>query len=241
MVNTKERLLKEGGDRALDPRATPAVEDYAKTIYKLQERDRRVSTAALAVRLGVTAGSVSAMLHRMDELGYVRHVRYQGVELTQSGRRLALAVLLRHRLLELFLVRALGLSWDRVHEEAEVLEHALSAELEEVIAGWLGDPVRDPHGDPIPTRDGRVVEEPTVSLAHLGPGTAGELVRVSDFDPAVLRHLDQRGIALGDRVEVLGREPFGGPFVVRVEGSRGSAVHRLGPELAAILRVRPAG
>jgi DtxR family transcriptional regulator, Mn-dependent transcriptional regulator len=241
MVKTKERLLKEGGDRALDPRATPAVEDYAKAIYKLEERDGRVSTAALAVRLGVTAGSVSAMLHKLDELGYVRHVRYQGVQLTEPGRRLALAVLRRHRLLELFLVRALGLGWDRVHEEAEILEHALSADLEDAIAAWLGNPVRDPHGDPIPTRDGRVVEEPTTGLASLTPGRTAELVRVSDFDPAVLRHLDQRGIALGDRVEVLGREPFGGSFTVRVEGSRGSTVHSLGPDLAAMLRVRVDG
>jgi DtxR family transcriptional regulator, Mn-dependent transcriptional regulator len=241
MVRTKERLVKEGADRALDPRATPAVEDYAKAIYRLQERDGRVSTAALAARVAVTAGSVSAMLHRMDELGYVRHVRYQGVQLTESGRRLALAVLRRHRLLELFLVRALGLSWDRVHEEAETLEHALSAELEEAIAAWLGDPVRDPHGDPIPSRDGTVVEEPTVSLASLEPGRSGELLRVSDLDPAVLRHLDRRGIALGDRVEVLRREPFGGPFVVVVEGSRGSTVHSLGPDLAATLRVRVDG
>ncbi|MBA2699601.1 MAG: metal-dependent transcriptional regulator, partial [Nocardioidaceae bacterium] len=164
-----------------DYSASSATEDYVKAIYKLESRRRgAVSTNALAAQLGLTASSASGMVRKLADAALVEHVPYRGVRLTESGRRLALAVLRRHRLLELYLTEALGMSWDRVHEHAEVLEHALSAELEELIADKLGDPVRDPHGDPIPTRDGLVIEEPTQCLADLEVGAMGRLVRVSD-------------------------------------------------------------
>ena len=138
-----------------------AVEDYSKAIYALEQRSgaARVSTNALAERLGVTAGSASGMVKRLGELGLVTHQPYRGVSLTEAGRRVALEVIRHHRLLELYLVESLGVPWDRVHEEAEVLEHVLSEQLEELIAAKLGNPTLDPHGDPIPTRD-LTIEEP---------------------------------------------------------------------------------
>src|SRR5436305_13244611 len=138
-----------------------AVEDYAKAIYALAaEREGPVSNNAIAERLHVTPASASAMVKRLDELGLARHVRYRGVELTKKGSQLALEVLRHHRLLELYLAESLGVPWDRVHDEAEVLEHVLSEELEELIAAKLGDPTRDPHGGPIPTRELEIEEDP---------------------------------------------------------------------------------
>lgn len=217
-----------------DYSASSATEDYVKAIYKLESRRRgAVSTNALAAQLGLTASSASGMVRKLADAALVEHVPYRGVRLTESGRRLALAVLRRHRLLELYLTEALGMSWDRVHEHAEVLEHALSAELEELIADKLGDPVRDPHGDPIPTRDGLVIEEPTQCLADLEVGAMGRLVRVSDSDPEMLRHLTSCGVSLGDQVEVLGWQPFGGGVLVRFADQ----MHCIGRELAGAMRV----
>jgi DtxR family transcriptional regulator, Mn-dependent transcriptional regulator len=212
-----------------------AVEDYAKAVYAIESRgDGPVSTNALADRLGVTAGSASAMIKKLHALGLVTHVPYRGVELTGAGEKLALEVLRHHRLLELFLVEELGLPWDRVHAEAEVLEHVLSEELEALIAAKLGDPTVDPHGDPIPTPDGRVAEAPTTALDALPVGAAGVFVRVSDSDPAMLRYLDSRGIRPGDAFEVVDRQPFGGPLFVRFGGE----THPLGGELAAAMRTQ---
>src|SRR5213080_1020350 len=178
------------------PTPTAAVEDYAKAIYALSHDGRDpVSTTALAERLGVTAASASAMVKRLDEMGLARHAPYHGVELTERGSQLALEIIRHHRLLELYLTETLGLPWDRVHDEAEVLEHVLSEELEELIAAKLGDPTHDPHGDPIPTRDGRMPASATVSLQALGAGDCGTFVRISDSDPEMLRYLAARGIA----------------------------------------------
>src|SRR5437763_9444018 len=142
-----------------------AVEDYAKAIYALQTAAHGpVSNNALAGRLGVTPASASAMVKKLGNLGFVEHVPYRGVELTAAGTKVALEVLRHHRLLELYLAESLGLPWDRVHDEAEVLEHVLSEELEELIAAKLGHPTHDPHGDPIPTRDGRIVEAVSTPL-----------------------------------------------------------------------------
>src|ERR1700742_17655 len=186
-----------------------AVEDYAKAIYALQMRDEQpVSTTALAERLGVTAASASGMVKRLGELGLVTHRRYHGVLLTEAGERVALEVIRHHRLLELYLVESLGVPWDRVHEEAEVLEHVLSEELEELIAAKLGNPTRDPHGDPIPTRELTIEEEPTQSLQALQAGACGRFTRVSDSDPEMLRFLADRGISPGDSFEVIDKQPF---------------------------------
>jgi len=211
-----------------------AIEDYAKAIYVLETRgDEPVSTNALAERLGVTPGSVSAMLRKLTELELVAHQPYHGVRLTESGRRLALEIIRHHRLLELFLAEVLDMPWDRVHAEAEVLEHVLSNELEEMIDAKLGSPTHDPHGDPIPTAEFTIDEGETRSLADLKPGAEGAFVRVSDSDPAMLRYLGERGVTPGARFEVVDRQPFGGPLFVRF----GADVHPLGGELAQAMRV----
>jgi DtxR family Mn-dependent transcriptional regulator len=211
-----------------------AVEDYAKAIYVLETRaGEPVSTTALAERLRVTPGSVSAMVKKLDELELVTHTPYRGVRLTPQGRRTALEVIRHHRLLELFLAEVLEMPWDRVHEEAEVLEHVLSTELEEIIAAKLGNPTRDPHGDPIPTTDFEIEETETRSLADLHPGDEGVFVRVSDSDPEMLRYLGDRGVTPGARLEVIERQPFGGPLFVRF----GEHVHPLGGALAQAMRV----
>src|SRR3954470_19671619 len=198
-----------------------AVEDYAKAIYALQRGDGAVSTTALAERLGVTAASASGMVRKLDEHGLVTHVPYRGVRLTDDGTRLALEVLRHHRLLELYLAESLGVPWDRVHAEAEVLEHVLSEELEALIAAQLGNPTHDPHGDPIPAADLTIAEEPTRALAALAPGERGTFVRVSDADPEMLRSLAGQGISPGHDLEVVERQPFGGPLFVRF----GDSVH----------------
>ncbi len=177
-----------------------SVEDYAKAIYALEDRYGVASTNALAERLGVSAPAVSAMVKKLEALGYVSHVRYRGVRLTASGRRVALEVLRHHRLLETYLVEELGVPWDRVHAEAEVLEHHLSEGLEARIAAKLGEPTHDPHGDPIPALDGSVDEPETVRLDSLPKGERARFVRVSDSDPALLRELARLGIAPGDEV-----------------------------------------
>ncbi len=211
-----------------------AVEDYAKTVYALAlEAEGSVSTTAVAERLGVTPGSASAMLKRLGELGLVAHSPYKGVALTAHGTRVALEVIRHHRLLELYLVQELGMGWDRVHAEAEVLEHVLSEELEALIAAKLGEPDTDPHGDPIPSPELVVPADATEPLDALEAGAVGCFVRVSDSDPAMLRYLTERGIAPGDRFEVVDRQPFGGPLFVRF----GEGVHAFGGALAASMRV----
>jgi DtxR family transcriptional regulator, Mn-dependent transcriptional regulator len=219
---------------AILDRASSAVQDYVKAIYSLESRSGgAVSTNALAERLGVTPASASGMVRRLDELGLVSHVPYRGVRLTPDGRALALEVLRHHRLLELYLSESLGVPWDRVHEEAEVLEHVLSEDLEELIAAKLGDPTHDPHGDPIPTRDGRIEEQSTQALDSLRSGERGTFVRISDSDPEMLRYLANRGVSPGDRLEVVEHQPFGGPVFARFGGD----VHVLGGGLAGAMRV----
>jgi DtxR family Mn-dependent transcriptional regulator len=217
---------------------SPAIEDYSKAIFALESRSQEpVSTNALAERLGITPGSVSAMLKKLDELGLTSHVPYRGVRLTADGRRLALEVIRHHRLLESFLADTLGMPWDRVHAEAEVLEHVLSEDLEELIAAKLGHPTVDPHGDPIPSADLELEERPTHSLESLQDGEEGTFVRVSDSDSEMLRYLAGCGISPGDRFAVRERQPFGGPVFVRF----GKREHALGGRLAAAMRVEVDG
>jgi DtxR family Mn-dependent transcriptional regulator len=214
---------------------TEAVEDYAKAIYALARRaDGPVGTSALARRLGVSPGTVTAMLKRMADLGLVEHRPYHGVALTAAGERVALEVIRHHRLLEAYLADALGMPWDRVHAEAEVLEHYISEDLEERIATALGDPSHDPHGDPIPDRElALAADADGVALAWLEPGEGGVFSRVSDSDPEMLRYLAELGIRPGIEVRVERRDPFEGPIYVRAAGD----VHALGGELAQAMRV----
>jgi DtxR family transcriptional regulator, Mn-dependent transcriptional regulator len=217
-----------------EPRLSEAIEDYAKAIYALARRgDGAVTTNALVERLGVTAGSVSAMLKRLAEMGLARHEPYHGVQLTADGERVALSVMRQHRLLELYLVEHLGVPWDRVHDEAEALEHVISKDLEARIAAKLGHPTHDPHGDPIPDADLVIDEGETRSLDDLTAGERGRFVRVSDSDSEMLRYLDGRGITLGDELEVVERQPFDGPLTVRF----GSVEHVIGGRLARAMRI----
>jgi DtxR family Mn-dependent transcriptional regulator len=216
------------------PRLSEAIEDYAKAIYALgRGGEGAVTTNALAARLGVTPGSVSAMLKKLAERGLARHEPYRGVQLTDEGERVALEVMRHHRLLELYLAEHLGVPWDRVHEEAEALEHVISEDLEARIAAKLGHPTHDPHGDPIPSADLVIDEGDTRSLADMDVGDRGRFARISDEDPEMLRYLDGRGIALGDELEVLDRQPFGGPLTVRF----GPEDHVLGGALALAMRI----
>ena len=217
-----------------EPRPSEAIEDYAKAIYALaRRRNGAVTTSAIADRLGVTPGSASAMIKKLAERGLAEHAPYRGVTLTPEGERVALEVLRHHRLLELYLARYLDVPWDRVHDEAEALEHVLSEDLEARIAAKLGDPTHDPHGDPIPTADLIIEEGTTTALADVEIGARGRFVRVSDSDPELLRYLGERGIELGDELAVLERQPFDGPTTVRF----GDVVHVLGGALVEVMRV----
>ncbi|MDN5853138.1 MAG: metal-dependent transcriptional regulator, partial [Actinomycetia bacterium] len=194
-----------------------ATEDYLKVIFALGEWDtgstvaaRAVASSAVAARLGLSASSVSEMVRKLGGLGLVRHERYGAIALTSDGRDEALTVLRRHRLIETYLVRALAYSWDEVHDEAEVLEHAVSALMIERMDAALGHPWRDPHGDPIPTADGVIHQPPARPLSDLDEDEAGYLARIADDDPALLRELSERGLALDVRAVRRGRRPLGG-------------------------------
>jgi DtxR family Mn-dependent transcriptional regulator len=212
-----------------------AVEDYVKAIYVLEQREGKVTTKALAVALDVAAPSVTAMIKRLHAMRLVRHTRYRGVTLTPAGKRMALEVIRHHRLLELYLVEALGLPWDQVHEEAERLEHVISEELEERIAERLGHPVADPHGDPIPTKGGEVEMPAYLALSELSPGTAAVIKRVTDQAPAKLRYLGNLGLFPEVHVTLLDKAPFGGPMSLQVGETRCT----LGDELARQIYVLP--
>jgi DtxR family Mn-dependent transcriptional regulator len=173
------------------------------------------------------------MLRKLDAAGLVTHEPYHGVRLTDAGRRVALEVIRHHRLIELFLAEVLDMPWDRVHAEAEVLEHVISEDLEHLIAEKLGHPGVDPHGDPIPDADLDMKERRGVPLQALEPGASGRFVRVSDEDPEMLRWLADRAVRPGDRVEVLDKQPFEGPITARIGGS----VHTLGGGVAAAMRI----
>ena len=197
---------------------TEVVEDYLKTVFQLSTGEGVATTSSLASRLGVAAPSVSAMLKRLEASELVRRSSDHRVELTEHGRRHALGVVRRHRLLEMFLAEVLGVPWDEVHDEAEVLEHAISPRLEERIDALLKRPTRDPHGDPIPPRLGEHVEDWASPLRSAAPGGSFLVERVSDRDSAALRHLAALGIGPGSVLQVVEWAPFGGPLWVEVDG-----------------------
>ena len=184
-------------DKPIDeiPHVSHAMEDYLKAAYRLKMDGKPATTQLLADELGVSGPSVTNMVKRLDEMRLMRHTRYQGVELTPVGERIALEVVRHHRLLELYLAETLGYPWDEVHDEAEKLEHHVSDELEARMDSFLGYPTRDPHGDPIPTRDGLIPEDTDLLLVELAADTLATVVRVSDRDPVQLRYLAELGLS----------------------------------------------
>jgi len=198
------------------------VEDYVKVIYAHTEwQPDPITTTALAARLGLAASSVTEMTKKLVAFGLVEHERYGAITLTADGTSLALRMVRRHRLIETWLVDKFDYSWDQVHDEAEVLEHALSDRLLDAIDDQLGHPTRDPHGDPIPTAFGHVTRPDAVLLRDAEPGCVGRVVRISDSDPRLLRHLTAESITLDRQLTVVGRTPYGGSFTVRVDGENG--------------------
>ncbi|TSD96100.1 manganese-binding transcriptional regulator MntR [Skermania sp. ID1734] len=207
---------------------TPVAQDYLKVIWTAQEwSPERVSTKLVAERIGVSASTVSEAIRKLADQGLVDHARYGSITLTEEGRRAAVAMVRRHRLLETFLVNELGYGWDEVHDEAEVLEHAVSDLLMSRIDAKLGFPERDPHGDPIPSIDGAVPTPPARQLSDFRDGESGRIARISDADPAMLRYFDSVGIALDTVVRVVERRDFAGTMSVQI-GSAGGAPIDLG-------------
>ena len=192
-----------------------AVEDYLKTIYKLQSGDA-VSTNEVAGALEVSSASATNMIKRLAKMGLAKHESYKGVILTETGKKVALEIIRHHRLLELYLKEVMGYSWENIHEEAEHLEHHISEEFEDKIEEMLGYPTHDPHGDPIPTRDGKIAKTVNDPLSEAALGANLVISRVSDEDPKLLDYLEQIGLMPGATIEVLHKEPFDGPVTLRV-------------------------
>jgi DtxR family Mn-dependent transcriptional regulator len=211
-----------------------STEDYLKAILELQSETGSAQTSAIADRLAVAPPSVSGMLKRLAESGLIEHEPYKGVVLSLTGRRAALKVVRRHRILESYLMSKLGYDWDTVHDEAERLEHAVSDELIERMAMALGHPRYDPHGAPIPTTGGEIERPHHISLTDVPVGKVAELRMVSDKDPDRLRYLATLGLKPGAVFEVLSRQPFHGPVVIRVAGPV-AREQMLGHELAQTL------
>lgn len=215
--------------------SSPAAQDYLKGLYTLAERDPDdgpVTTTAVAGHLGVSAASATNMLKRLAEAGLVQHAPYRGVRLTDRGRRIALEVVRHHRLLETYLVEELGVPWDEVHAEAEVLEHVLSETLEERIATRLGDPSVDPHGHPIPSKDLTEPPRPARTLWATEVGESVTIERVSDDSPEALRYLASVGIAPGATIAVTDRGPIEGPLFVAVTSGGLPTDHAFSKELS---------
>jgi DtxR family Mn-dependent transcriptional regulator len=213
---------------------TVAVQDYLKAIYALESAGERVTTSALAQRMGVSAPSATAMTKRLAELGLVERAPYRGVALTEEGQLGALEVLRHHRLLERYLVDRLGLSIDEVHAEADRLEHALSEELEAKIDAELGFPTHDPHGDPIPDRELRVEQGGHRTLVDLEPGERASVSRVPDGNPELLRYLTELGLVPGSEVAIMTLAPFAGPVTVRTKAGDHAISRELAARIAAV-------
>lgn len=207
-----------------------AVENYLKTIYLFRHEGQRATTTALSERLNVAPASVSGMLKKlsMERPKLVQYTPHRGVTLTPAGEKIALEVIRHHRLIELYLHQALGYSWDQVHQEAERLEHVISEEFEDRIAEKLGNPEFDPHGDPIPSKTGKLPKTSHSRLSELTKGQSGRVRRVRDSDPTMLRYLAELGIVPDAPLTVSERAPFGGPLMVRVGTSPNAPAHALG-------------
>ena len=226
--------LKPGSSRQRDILNHQAIEDYLKTIYALEQEERPVTTSRIAEARGVKPGSATSMIQRLDRLNLVDYQKHYGVTLTDSGNEIALEVIRHHRLVELYLIEALGFSWDEVHEQADILEHVISEELEEKIAEALNYPSFDPHGDPIPSREGLMVEVETLALADLPLNTMAVVSRVPDNAQGdLLRYLAQLGLVPGSRLSVIEAAPFDGPLTVEIDGKK----EVIGNRIASSIRV----
>jgi DtxR family Mn-dependent transcriptional regulator len=215
-----------------------SIEDYVKVIYSFTEwQDKPITSSQLAQRLGVANSSVSEMVRKLKDQGLVDHKPYSAITLTEDGVRLALSMVRRHRLIETYLVEQLGYSWDEVHDEAELLEHAVSDTFIERMAAKLGDPRRDPHGDPIPTAEGTVLMPDAHLMSELDQGHTGRITRISDENPDLLRYLSAEEIDLDAEVEVIGRKPFGGALVVRIRSGGRTQDYDLANEVTSALWV----
>jgi DtxR family transcriptional regulator, Mn-dependent transcriptional regulator len=223
--------------KLLHPDLTHSVEDYLKAIYALSEDGSPASTTRIAELLDLSAPSVSGMVKRLAEQGLLEHLPYKGVTLTADGRAVALRMVRRHRLIESYLVAFLDYTWDTVHDEAERLEHAVSDELVERMAEALGNPVADPHGDPIPAADGTVLEIRTVALPQVPVGEVVRLARVETSDAERLRWFAEAGLMPGAMLRVTAAQPFDGPVTVERDG----ASQVVGHAMASLLRCARGG
>lgn len=215
----------------------PRISDCLKVMYDMQERGQKVTTSAVRERLGVSDATVTMLFKDFAEAGWVQHTPYRGARLTELGEQKAKEVIRHHRLLELYLARQLGYSWDRVHEEADKLEHVISEEFEDKIDALLGSPTVDPHGDPIPGKDGRILLRKGSALTQLRNGQSGVILRINDQDPEKLRYLGELGLYPETRVEVVKRAPFGGPLSIRVGDGEQQVEYTLGEQLAEQIEV----
>ena len=215
------------------PSLTGPVEDYLKAIFDLERSGTAAETNAIARRLDIAPASVSGMVRRLARQGLITHERYYGARLTAAGRRAALQTIRRHRVIEAYLTEALGYSWDRVHDEAERLEHAASDELIDRMAKAIGEPATDPHGAPIPSREGTLREKAAIPLASLPEGATAKVERVSDHSAERLRYLAELGVVPGATVKLVERAPFDGPITVKVDATKKT----IGSELAAQILV----
>ena len=235
MKNVKRSELHLVNSVSAGNSLTGPVEDYLKAIYSLGRGTEAVATNDIAQRLVVAPASVSGMVRRLAEQGLLSYERYRGVKLTERGRHAALGTLRRHRVIESYLSKALSYPWDRVHAEAERLEHAASDELVDRMASAIGEPEVDPHGAPIPSREGFMDETEYFPLAEVGAGLGVRVVRVSDADPEMLRYLGELEITPGAEILIVSKAPFDGPIMLRI----GSSLHSIGPALAGQVLVEP--
>ena len=233
MKSAKRAHLKLEAEQ--DEMLTGPVEDYLKAIYEIGRGTVAVATNDIAQRLNIAPASVSGMVRRLADQGLLGYERYRGVTLTDAGRRAALRTIRRHRIIESYLSSALEYPWDRVHDEAERLEHAASDELVDRMAKAIGEPVVDPHGAPIPSREGLVDETEYLTLDELGAGYGARVVRVSDDDPEMLRYLAELEIIPGAELVVVSRAPYQGPISLRIAGH----LLAIGPALAGQVMVEP--
>ncbi|MGH7885185.1 MAG: metal-dependent transcriptional regulator [Thermodesulfobacteriota bacterium] len=210
-----------------------SIEDYLKSIYEIESKHEKVTTSLLSEKLEVAPASVTSMIKKLSEKKLVTHKKYQGVKLTNSGLKIALEIIRHHRLIELYLKEALGVPWDQVHEEAEKWEHVLSEDLEDRIDEFLGHPTSDPHGSPIPDRDGKMIERDCKNLIEVSPGAKVIIAEVSDHNPELLRYFGNRGLYPDTEIKIISIEPFQGPLTLVVKGEKFS----IGREAAKYISV----